>query len=219
MYLQESVLQSKLVDYLVTRGYPKDSLAGGWKIGQKYRADLVVIESVTNKPIAIFELKRIKNKETLNSAISQLLNYKKALEDEQVLLFLVFPNTDNSTFEFFLLDENKNAKINEESLKLVEQIPEYAVLKNSKISKEISKKEEQQKSTLDWFQVICWVLAAAILILLVLEFTEKIKLTPERLVLIGIIIGLIVVPVASKLKILGVEFERYKKEDTLKKEI
>jgi len=115
--------------------------------------------------------------------------------------------------------DTDDSHTDKENVSQVEQLPEYLTLKNSKVRKEIFETEQLQKSTLDWFQIICWILAAGILVLLILEFTEKIKLTPERLVLIGIIIGLIVVPVASKLKILGVEFERYKKEDTSKKEI
>jgi len=95
----------------------------------------------------------------------------------------------------------------------IERVPDYSVLKSSKINKEILETEKKRKSALDWFQVVCSLFAIALIALLILEFSGKVKLTPERLVLIGAIIGLIVVPVASKLKILGVEFERYKKED------
>jgi len=48
--------------------------------------------------------------------------------------------------------------------------------------------------------------------LLVLDYFGTIKVTVERLALIGAIVGLIIIPFAEKLKILGVEFERQKQD-------
>jgi len=55
--IREKDLLFSLIKYLTSHGYPEEALALEWKVGQKYRVDLAVIEPVTNKPIALFELK------------------------------------------------------------------------------------------------------------------------------------------------------------------
>jgi hypothetical protein len=209
---REKDLLVALIKHLTAHGYPEEALVFEWKVGGKHMVDLAVIEPTTNKPIALFELKRQKNPQTLEMATRQLEAYTKALGDDQIPTYIVFPGEGTPPFEMYHLkrsiSENKH-----ELTTQIERVPDYSVLKSSKINKEILETEKKRKSTLDWFQVVCSLLAIALIALLIFEFSGKVKLTPERLVLIGAIIGLIVVPVASKLKILGVEFERYKKED------
>lgn len=216
MEREEDLLLS-LINYLTAHGYPEEALVFEWRVGHRHRVDLAVIEPTTNKPIALFELKREKSSQTLNMAIRQLETYTKALGDDQVPTYIVFPREGSPPFEMYHLKRN-DSESKEELTTKIERVPDYSVLKSSKVRKEILETERQRKSTLDWFQVVCWILAIALAVLLGFEFSGRVKLTPERLVLIGAIIGLIIVPVASKLKILGVEFERYKKEDSPKKE-
>lgn len=213
---REKGLLVSLIEYLTAHGYPEETLVFDWKVDATHKVDLAVIEPTSNKPIALFELKRQNNPQTLNMAIRQLQAYAKALGDDQIPTYIVFPAEGTPPFEIFFL-RRSISEDNHELTAQIERIPDYSVMKSSKIRKEILEAEKKRKSTLDWFQVICFLLSIALVVLLVLEFLGKVKLTPERLVLIGAIIGLIVVPVASKLKILGVEFERYKKEDRPKK--
>jgi hypothetical protein len=211
---REKDLLLALIGYLTSHGYPEESLVLEWRVGEKLRVDLAVIEPTTNKPIALFELKREKNPATLNMAVRQLEAYTRALPENQVVpTYIVFPNNSDPPFEIYHLRKN-HSDANGELTARIDRVPDYSVLKSSKIRKEILETEKQRKSTLDGFQVVCWILAVGLVALLGCEFAGWVKLSPERLILIGALIGLIIVPVASKLKILGVEFERYRKEDS-----
>jgi predicted nucleic acid-binding Zn ribbon protein len=200
------------MEYLTAHGYPEEALVFEWKIDARHMVDLAVIDPTTNRPIALFELKRRKNPQNLSMATRQLAAYKKALGDDQVPTYIVFPAEGIPPFEMYHLKKDASES-NELFDTQIERVPDYSVMKNSAISKEILKTERQRRSTLDWFQVMCYLLAGAVVLLVVLDFLGIVRITPERLTLIGIIIALIIVPVASKLKILGMEFERRKKEE------
>jgi hypothetical protein len=48
------------------------------------------------------------------------------------------------------------------------------------------------------------------------DLKEIMNITPGRIALIGTIVGLIIIPFASKLRILGFEFERLKEKEKTK---
>lgn len=199
---------SSLIDFLISHGYPKESLMIEWPIDERYRADLAVVDPQTNKPVALFELKRKKTDASFNLAIRQLESYSNALGKEKVPLYVVFEKTGIPPFEiyYFQKDENKSDIIK------ISKVPDFLVIKNTIRSKMLAKKEAEQKSTLNYFQIICWIVAFLLFILLILDFKGIILINAERLALIGAIIGLIIIPFARRLKILGLEFERLKKE-------
>ena len=93
-------------------------------------------------------------------------------------------------------------------MKPVHQVPPFTYFKNSSGTKFLIQKEKEKNNTYDWFWGICWLLALGVGMLLYFDFKGCINLTPERLGIIAIIVGLIVVPFARKLNILGLEFER-----------
>ncbi len=203
---------SSLVDFLISHGYPKESLMIEWSINERYRADLAVVDPQTNKPVALFELKRKKTDASFNLAIRQLESYSNALGKEKVPLYVVFEKTGIPPFEIyhFQKDENKSDIIK------ISKVPDFLVFKNTIRSKMLTEKESEKKSTLNYFQSICRIVVFLLFILLILDFAlyfkEIVLINAERLVLIGIVIGLIIIPFASKLKILGLEFERLKEE-------
>lgn len=61
--LVEKNLIENLKQYLISHGYPENSIITEYKLG-KYRADLVVIDNETNSPMQLFELKSTNNKKT-----------------------------------------------------------------------------------------------------------------------------------------------------------
>lgn len=188
-----------------------------WRLGDRHRVDLAVIEPTTNKPIALFELKRENNQRTFQMAKHQLEAYSQALGDEKVPTYIVFPKDGEPPFELYSLKSEETAN-DEYSTTKIDKIPDYSLLKSTKIRKESIEKEKQRKRTFNWFQLVCFIIALALAGLLYLDHIEKWKLNTERLVLIGIVIGLVVVPFASKLKVLGLEFERFQsKEENIQK--
>lgn len=202
-----------LTNYLKSHGYSEDNIILEWKITDNIRVDMAIIDSVSKKPIALFEFKRRKNKESENLAKQQLKKYAQTVGDSTIPLYVVYSIDQEPYFELFFLTEQNGVEI----LKPIYQVPTFTSFKNSSISKQIIQVEKEKKNTYDLFKIICWLLAAIIIGLLYLDFKECIKLTPERLGIIAIISGLIIVPFARKLNILGVEFERLYEERTEKK--
>ena len=78
--------------------------------------------------------------------------------------------------------------------------------------------ERKRENTLNYFQVICWVVAFLLFIVLLLDILKIVSMTPERLALVGGIVALVIIPFAKKLRILGVEFERLSKDASDKME-
>ncbi len=76
----------------------------------------------------------------------------------------------------------------------------------------IEETKEVRRGSIDAFQCLCYLLAVALSVALVLDFLEVIDWTQPRILLLGAAAALIIIPHAAKLKILGVEFERYMKK-------
>jgi hypothetical protein len=211
---REVELLSRVASLLIQHGYPEDSIMLEWKLTEKYRVDMAIIDNVTKRPVALFEFKRQRRAESEHIAIAQIKKYAEVLGDITIPLYLIFASDNSEGFEMFFLTE-ENGK---ETLKLVPTIPQFTSLRNSFISKAVSKNERDKKETFNWFKFICWLLALIVALLLFFDFNGNIQITPERLGIIAIIIGLVIVPFARKLNIIGLEFERLQDERDAKKE-
>ena len=89
----------------------------------------------------------------------------------------------------------------------VENLPDFNTLKSNVL---VLKKKEY----INWLKIGSRIFSCLFLILLIFEWFGKIVITYPRLILMGIICGLFLVPYAYKLKILNFfEFERIKKEE------
>jgi len=68
----------------------------------------------------------------------------------------------------------------------------------------------QQQTVTGQLKWICWALAGVCAALGLMDFfwEDKSILNPSRLALIGVVIGLVILPFAQRLKLLGIEFER-----------
>ena len=197
-----------VVSYLLSHGYPEESIILEWKISDRYRVDLAILDTKSKTPIALFEFKRQRIQRTENMAIEQLKAYSNALGDNTIPCYIVFGIDTEPLFELYYLTKEDG----KDFLKQINQIPSLSNFKNNYISKTIAKTTKAKKSTFNWFNAICWILATIIAILLFLDLHGCIELSAERLGIIAIIVGLIIVPFARKLSILGLEFERLQDE-------
>jgi hypothetical protein len=84
---------------------------------------------------------------------------------------------------------------------------DYNYQRNSRKSEEIEDIKKNKDRITDNFKLICWGLVLLIFILFTLKRTGCINIDSVDFAFIGSIVGLILIPYASKLKILGVEFE------------
>lgn len=197
-----------IVDYLRSHGYPEDSIIQEWKISDRWRVDLAVLDNKSKTPIALFEFKRHRTQGTENMAIQQLKTYSSALGDNTIPCYIVFGIESEPLFELYYLTKEDGR----DYLKQITQIPSFSNFKNNYIAKTLAKTTQAKEITFNWFKAICWILAISIAILLFLDFQGCIVLSAERLGIIAIIIGLVIVPFARKLSILGLEFERLQDE-------
>lgn len=72
--------------------------------------------------------------------------------------------------------------------------------------------ERKRENAFNLFKVICWILAVLLFVVLLLNIWDIVSISLERLALIGGIVALIIIPFAERLKILGVEFEKLRKD-------
>jgi Type I restriction enzyme R protein N terminus (HSDR_N). len=209
MVIKEIDIHNFFIDYLISKGFPNNSITVHPLLEDKSRPDIIIVDPVTNKPLAIFEVKREKSNNTISISEKQLIKYAQAIKNPDIPLFAVFPiAVDNALeFEFFTVSispENKETGIISHQVTL----PTYNLLKNSRLTEELSKISDQRERTIGIFEIICWILAVFVLIVLIADLLNIFKIDFQQLGLIGLIIGLIILPYANKLKILGFEFER-----------
>jgi len=197
-----------LIEYLVVHGYPVSSIALEFPAGRR-RADLAVVDPATTEIVAVFELKRERNPKSEMVGREQLRSYLEALGNPAIPSFLVF-DRPGQTPPF----EIERIKLQGESTDggLAAALPNFDVLQKSRRSTAVAEKKTEKKVALDMFLVACWISAFVTGIFFIVDLLTNFHLTQHQLALLGATVALVLIPFASKLKILGVEFERLKKE-------
>jgi len=207
MELERQTLDN-LINYLKEHGYPDSSFAIEYKIG-KQRIDLAIIDPDTQIPILVFEVKSRRSKSSIEFGKKQLESYLKFLPEKSVPAYLVFPKENSPYFEVQRIQfDSENNKLVEEPVINNSQL-DYLMQKQSRISERIEKNQQERSSTIDKFKWISWILAIIILAVGLLNRFNIFKIDSTDLVIIGATISLIIMPYASKLKFLGMEFERF----------
>lgn len=203
----EENLIAHFIKSLMEHGYPQKSLATDYRIGERCRADLVVIDPKTNIPIMIFEVKSRKSSEIISGGKNQLKHYLKKLPDSTIPAYLVFPKESHPFFEILRVQLNQDDK---DEIKSIESL-DYSSQRIARLSEKVKDTEKEKKKTIDDFKWFSWGLALILAVILVLKKVLKFSLDATDLTLLGGIIGLAIIPFASKIKFIGVEFERLEK--------
>ncbi|MDR6966364.1 hypothetical protein J2X31_000357 [Flavobacterium arsenatis] len=211
MELEKDTLK-KLIEYLKAHGYPENSFAVEYKIGN-FRVDLAIIDPETKIPILLFEIKSQNNNLNIKFGRNQLLKYLTDLGDSTVPTYLVFPIPYNPFFEIKRLYFNvENEQIVEKTV-LDETEFDFIMQKRARISERVEKNQKKTEDTIDNFKWFCWGLALLILFIGILKKFKVIDIDATDLALGGALFGLVILPFASKLKFLGMEFERFEKKN------
>lgn len=204
-------LLNEFSEFLREHGYPEDAIVLNWRISSQYVVDLAVIDPETDTPVALIETKRDPTTGSLNLAGQQLATFSEELGDDNISLYVVFPSTrENERFRMYryvpATDEGEEASYE------LELVPSFELLRGSYKTRKGAELRRQRKSNLANFQVICFALAFASAVLLVLDFNKVLRVTPQRLILIGISCTFLILPYAGKLNFLGWEFQRLKEQ-------
>ncbi len=194
----EKLILEKFYEFLISKGFPKDQILQQARLADGKMVDLAITDSDTNDIIALFEVKSSKRSNTDKDVINQLKSYTKTLEHE-VQKYAVFGEND----------QIKIYGVKDDSLEELGSIPNYKSLEAVNRQEKNIKLEKSKKTTLADIRIACGVGFVLVLIVIILDFLNIYHVSPERLALIGIIIALLIIPFSSKLKILGIEYERF----------
>ncbi|WP_444904236.1 type I restriction enzyme HsdR N-terminal domain-containing protein [Microbulbifer sp. CnH-101-E] len=213
-----SKLEKSFAEYLVTLGYPKDSivyepafLATDGK--RAYRPDFAIVDPVKKERLAIIEIKGRHLKDTENT-YRQLTAYSKAIEKERIPLFLVTESdSQQSLFPFDLYVFSEEGALIKSDFALFPTFP--ALTADESAERKIGIRKEKTE-TIESFQTVSWSLAGVLLSVVVADFIfaqyDMELLTMERMALLGACVALVVIPFAQKFKGLGIEWEKAKNE-------
>lgn len=204
MELEKNTL-THLINYLKEHGYPEDTFAIEYQINN-HRVDLAIIDNKLNIPIMFFEIKSVKNIQSIEMGKKQLNRITNGFQT--VPMYLVFPKDSHPFFEIEKID----FKNNDSDLENNYQLLNYSYQRNSRKVELLESKLSKRKSTFNWFLFICIILAIlSITIGSINQFTSY-KFDRISLLIFLFAAGFIILPFASKLKLLGIEFERIKEE-------
>lgn len=199
-----------LIDYLMSHGYPPESLAIEYPSGCR-RADLAVVDPETSELVAVFELKRERNPQSEKFGRQQLRSYLREVGNPAVPTYLVFDKVGSPPFEIVRIRLGSE----EEAVPPAAVAPpDFGVLQHSRRSSVVAEKKREKRRALDAFLITCWICALACLVVLVFDVSTSFEMSEKQLVLFGSVVALILIPFARKLKILGVEFERLRKNSS-----
>lgn len=202
--MNEVEVSEYLLNELKRQGYPESSIRFEFVVssgnGQRQHIDVAIIDPDSNDVIAIIEVKRGTRDGVLNSAARQVLSYAKLLPSNPLSLVYVFNG-----------DSKQIGTVNNEDgfITLIPEFPPFNSLRTGgRAQNKVEVKNKSNRVT-DSFSFSCYVLAFLVAIILVLDISEIYKFSSQQLILLGIFIGLLIIPYAAKFKLLGMEFERY----------
>lgn len=210
----ERTTYEHLKKYLIEHGYPKNSIASEFQISRNCRVDVAIIDKELNTPIQLFEIKSSNNPSHIKVGIEQLQRDLSFLEKKDIPCFLVFPKSSQPYFEIRRVDLSQtktNETFMEEKNAKNPIILDYEAQRLSRRVRKSEKLTEQREKIIDWFRVVCWIMAFIILVIALLYQLGILVIDAYLLFLLSVIVALIVIPFVEKVKILGVEISRNRK--------
>jgi len=210
--------EQSLLRYLTGLGFSTSAIVFQPRFGPEgktldYRPDIALIDPASGDLLAILEVKLKRDRKTLCVAANQLGSYLAALGDPAVRAFVAVPSKSGEGFAFFELREDGEPQEVSASRPL-----SPASLSGERLAAKKAQLKATKEKTTDRFAAVCRVTAASLLLLGVLDWVFSLSgvelLTNNRMLILGAVVGLVLVPYLSKIKILGVEIERMKERSS-----
>jgi hypothetical protein len=213
-----SKVERAFAEYLITIGYPKDSIiyepAFLTKDGKRWRPDFLIIDPAKNERLAIIEIKSsiTSNQESIRN---QLRAYSKSIGNDKIPVFLITPAIDGSSqypFDFYIFNNDGELAKSELSL-----FPTFAALSAEETAERKDDLRTKKTKTSENFKYVCWALSFLLLIIAIADLIgsryDMIIINTERMAILGACVALIIIPFAQKFKGLGIEFEKATQSD------
>lgn len=203
------------IQYLKQHGYPDDNIVTEWG-DQQHRIDIAILDENRNFPVAIYEVKGRKDKRTIENGISQLKKYQKFI-GYPTETGLVFPMDEAPYFKFYNTNEYmgmanyKTFKERQFDASRVDkdEVKPYRSVSNSAEPKIKVQQRKRKEKYLDWLKIVSWgIMCPLIIVLLILELLNLYEFTTERLVVLGVLLLIIVLPFYKEISFKGVTVKK-----------
>ena len=197
--MADNILEN-LINYLIEKGYPKDSLLNNYMIG-KFRADLVVVDTITHTPLQIFVIKDINDSED-----NKIKNYIKEASkiNPDIIIYLV-EKTKEIPF-FSIIDYDNKKSVQSLSFNYDKSVQKGKNAKNTLINNNKTKAVGSLK-------LATFSLVIITLFILIMDILNIIEVTGYRLYLILIIVILVLLPYYESIKVSNFELKQKDKEN------
>lgn len=210
MQLYENTSEA-FIKYLLAHGYPAEAIALEWGYS-KALVDVAILDEKYNYPIAIYEIKGRKDRESIRRGIQQLKRSVHML-DITSTCNLVFASENKPYFEVIDVSEyvfsddepDVDALMRRQAMHMPFSYQQQSVGTKSKVQAKQRKKRQQKIDTLKWK---CLILIAAGVVLLILDWKNCFELTTGRLFIIGGIALLVLIPSFGEVTVKDFSFKR-----------
>lgn len=198
----------RLVEHLVQQGYSRHDIFIQPRMGEA-QPDVVLVDPRTRAPIAVVEVNdRLEDPGDVGAAGADLL---EAVEGQEGQVRLFIAQQEGERFGFLEIIPHPKGGLWSFSSERVDEFPRSPAVVEGARASVLAAVSKERRRTFDGFKAACWGLALLTLLVGVADATGRFELSPTRLALLGVVIALVVIPFAGKLKVLGVEFERLQK--------
>ena len=212
--IQEGKTIQHLRDYLISHGYPSESIYLDYPIGH-YRVDLAVVDPITFLPMQLFEIKSDPSDYSLERGREQLRRICQKLPNNNFTTFLVYPIEQRPFFKvkqvFCHLSEKTEVDIN---LKETGAELNFPIQKASSRSGYIEIIKEDKNRNIKKLKFIFSILSIILAIILLSEIMMDIILnhsttiiTLPRLYVVILIICMQAFPFISSIKFANCELD------------
>lgn len=186
------------------RGYPDNSIVHESRIDDDgiLIPDVTIINPDTQEQLALIDVQRGKSQIDTAISMSFLQTYRQVIAEPVQFFFVEPDDRAPSKVRFYRLT-------NQDSLEPLseDEFPTFEALVGNRVASSRREVSSKRKQATDQFMLICTVLAIGALVLAIVDVFWRV-LTPERLILLGVAVGLVILPHSAKLKALGIEWER-----------
>ncbi len=215
----EKDLETMILNYLLEKGYPRNSIVLEGKIDARMRPDFIIVDVDTGLPLMIIELKMcgIRTREGVRKMAFETLKRGYVKSSTPIKTVAAIFDRDKNALEFVdfteaIKENNYDRLINDY------QVPAYETLTVGAQRKSIKQKEEKQTKNLNVLKLLCWIILPIICVgLLLLDAFEIYTFSTLRLIVIGAGMAVILLPCFKEIKIgevlLKKEVEREKREN------
>ncbi len=220
VHISDSKIEKELSEYLITIGYPKDSIvyepAFPSRDGRRiYRPDFLIIDPVTKERLALIEVKGLDRVDS-EGTYRQLLTYREAIGSDTIPLFMVTPSSSKSTmFPFDLYVFGEQGELIKSDFAL---FPTFSALSAEEVAERKSELREKKSAVTKSFEFVSRSLAGLLILVVIVDFIlaqfNITLLTTERMALLSASVALVVIPYAQKFKGLGIEWEKANKNES-----